>query len=292
VDVPAAVARSARPQVGTAAAIVRWAQAAAQARWFRAAVATSIALTAIVVALETDRGVMRDHGDLIHAVHGALIAALAAELAIRVAARGAAWPQFFRDPWSCFDAIVLVASLVPAIGAGATLARVARVLRVARVVTFSPKLRLIIATMLRSIPSLGHVAALLALLVFVYAVLGVHLFRDVDPVHWGTLPAAMLTLFQILTLDGWVELQRAAMESMPSAWVFYGSYVLIAVFVVVNLFVAVVIANLDQARRELGEVPGEPALADVLAEVRALRAEVAARAAPAATEPRAASRAG
>gem|GEM_PF-4766080 len=99
----------------------------------------------------------------------------------------------------------------------------------------SPKLRLIIATMARSIPSLGHVG----------------------------------------TLEGWVELQRASMVAEPWAWVFYGSFVLVAVFVVVNLFVAVVLSNLDQARRELAEESAEPTIADVLTNVRELRIQAA-----------------
>ena len=50
-----------------------------------------------------------------------------------------------------------------------------------------PELRLIIGTMVRSIPSMGHVIVLLTLLLYVYAVLGFHFFRETDAAHWGTL---------------------------------------------------------------------------------------------------------
>ena len=83
-----------------------------------------------------------------------------------------------------------------------------------------------------------------------YAVLGLHFFRAVDPAHWGSLGAALLTLFQMLTLEGWVEIQNAVLDSYPLAWVYFSSFVFVAVFVVVNLFIAVVINNLESVKHE------------------------------------------
>ena len=97
---------------------------------------------------------------------------------------------------------------------------------------------------------MGHVIVLLALLLYVYAVLGVHFFRDADPVHWGSLSTALLTLFQMLTLEGWVELQAVVIDPHPWAWIYFSSFVLVAVFVVVNLFIAVVINNLESVKHE------------------------------------------
>jgi len=141
-------------------------------------------------------------------------------------------------------------SLLPVSGALTNLARIARILRAARLISSLPDLRLIIGTMLRSIPSMGHVLTLLGLLIYVYGVIGVHLFGKVDPDHWGSLPRAASTLFQILTLEGWVEILAAGRDGHPAAWLFYASFIVIAVFVVINLFVAVVINNLEKTRRE------------------------------------------
>jgi voltage-gated sodium channel len=104
--------------------------------------------------------------------------------------------------------------------------------------------------MVRSIPSMGHVIVLLTLLLYVYAVLAFHFFREADPAHWGSLGAALLTLFQILTLEGWVEIQGAVLDAYPLAWIYFSSFVLVAVFVVVNLFIAVVINNLESVKHE------------------------------------------
>ena len=97
---------------------------------------------------------------------------------------------------------------------------------------------------------MGHVIVLLSLLLYVYAVLGFHFFRETDPAHWGALGPALLTLFQMLTLEGWVEIQGAVLDSHPWAWIYFSSFVFVAVFVVVNLFIAVVINNLDSVKHE------------------------------------------
>ena len=115
---------------------------------------------------------------------------LALFIAELVLARGAykfRLGAFLRDGWNLFDFLVVALSLLPGVGAFATVARIARVLRVARLVSVSPKLRLIVGTMTRSIPSLAHVSLLLGLLLYVYAVIGVNLFGAHDPEHWGSL---------------------------------------------------------------------------------------------------------
>lgn len=91
---------------------------------------------------------------------------------------------------------------------------------------------------------------LLSLLLYVYAVLGFHFYREADPAHWGTLGAALLPLFQMLTLEGWVEIQAAVLEAYPWSWIYFSSFVFVAVFVVVNLFIAVVINNLESVKHE------------------------------------------
>jgi voltage-gated sodium channel len=224
---------------------------------------------AVLMGLETSPTLLAAHGPLLAAVHALVQALFVLEIGLRLLA---CWPRpasFFRDGWNVFDFAVVAVSLLPQSGPPATLARVARLLRAARLASALPELRRIVATMLRSIPSLGHVLALLALLLYVYGVLGVQLFREADPQHWGTLARAVLTLFQVLTLEGWVELMATASRAQPAAWLFFASYIVLAVFVVVNLFIAVVINNLESARREVPEPAPRDELTRRLAELRA-----------------------
>ena len=209
-----------------------------------------IVVAAILIGMETSETLRARYGPVLAGIELVVQAIFVAEIAIRLLA---CWPRpgnFFRDGWNLFDFGVVVASLLPQAGAFAMVARLARLMRVTRLVSASPELRLIIGTMLRSIPSMGHVIMLLGLLLYVYAILGFYLFREADAEHWGTLGAALLTLFQMLTLEGWVEIQQSVLAATPWAWLYFGSFIFVGVFVVVNLFIAVVINNLESVKRE------------------------------------------
>ncbi len=230
--------------------MIALARGIADSRMFQNIVLGVIVLTAVIIGLETSETLMERYGTLFHWVDVIVQTVFVVEIAVRLLA---CWPRplaFFRDGWNVFDFAVVAASLLPQAGTFAMVARLARLLRVTRLVSVFPELRLIISTMLRSIPSMGHVIMLLSLLLYVYGILGFYLFGEADAEHWGTLGAALLTLFQMLTLEGWVEVQDKVLGAYPWAWIYFGSFVLVAVFVVVNLFIAVVINNLEAAKVE------------------------------------------
>lgn len=238
---------------------------------FQRTVVTLILANAALMGLETSTSVVDRWSGFLALAQSVLQALFVLEIALRVVASSPRPLAFFRDGWNVFDFAVVAVSLIPAAGAFATVARLARVLRVARLVSALPELRLIIGTMLRSIPSMGHVVALLALLLYVYGIFGYHLFAKEAPEHWGTLPAAFQSLFQILTLEGWVEIQAKVLPAHPWAWAYFASFIVVAVFVVINLFIAVVINNLEETRREernrVGAGPDDEAL-DAVAGLR------------------------
>jgi len=228
---------------------------------FQRGVLALIVVTAIVMGLETWPQLLARWGWVFQALNGGIQALFVVEIAVRVAACGRRPQDFFKSGWNAFDFAVVALSLLPAAGPLATIARLARVLRVTRLVSGMADLRLIIGTMLRSIPSMGHVVMLLGLLVYVYGVIGHHLFGEADPDHWGSLDRAAKTLFIIITLEGWIEIMRASEAASPWAWLYYMSFIVIAVFVVTNLFIAVVINNLEKVRAEEAGDAAEPAKA-------------------------------
>ncbi len=249
--------------------LARAARLVAENRFFQPSVLALILGNALLMGLETSPALVAAHGAVFVGLHALVQALFVLEISLRLLAF---WPRpaaFFRDGWNVFDFTIVAFSLLPQSGPLATLARLARLLRAARLATALPELRLIVSTMLRSIPSLGHVLVLLALLLYVYGVLGVQLFREADPQHWGSLGRAVLTLFQVLTLEGWVELMATASQAYDGAWLFFASYIVLAVFVVVNLFIAVVINNLEAARRESPAPASQEQLELRLGELRA-----------------------
>jgi voltage-gated sodium channel len=213
-----------------------------------------IVLNALFMGIETSHALMASHGALLHLLDRIIQAIFIVEVSIRVTAFWPSLGKFFKDGWNTFDFSVVVLSLLPVAGPFAAVARLARVLRVTRIVTHSEELKLIIGTMLKSIPSMGHVSMLLGILLYVYGVIGWHLFHETDPARWGTLSSGFWALFQILTLEGWVEMHEAVVKDHPFAWIFFGTYVVIAVFVVVNLFIAVVLNNLQSVQAELDQM--------------------------------------
>ncbi len=247
----------------------------ASARWFAAAVTAVILFNAVLQGAETSHALMARFGGLFVGLNWVIQGIFTVEILIRLAAY---WPRpgrFFRDGWNIFDFVIVIAALLPAYGPFAAVARLARLLRVVRLVSVSPKMRLIVSTMLRSIPSMGHVVLLLGVLLYIYAVIGVNLYRDTDPQHWGDLGKALLTLFTVLTLEGWADMQAAVMADHPWAWVFFSSFIVIAVFVVINLFIAVVTNNLQEAKAEEGlDSTGRGSIDDPAALAARIRADL------------------
>jgi voltage-gated sodium channel len=232
---------------------------------FQAAIIGVIVVNAVLVGLETDPDLANRYRATFDLVNQAIIAIFVVELAIRLVSYLPRPQRFFADGWNVFDFVIVAVSLLPAGGSFATVARLARLLRVLRLVSVFPELRLIVGTMLRSLGSMGSVIVLLALVVYVYAVLGYNLFASIDPAHWGDLGLSVRTLFEVLTLEGWLELQAAVLPAAPGAWLFFASYVLLAVFVVVNLFIAVVLNNLENVKAEHAAEAAEAAEAEALA---------------------------
>lgn len=244
-------------------------------RRFQTAILAVIVANAVLIGLETSPALWERYGGLFDALNLAVQVVFVGEIAVRLLAHAPRVHRFFLDGWNVFDFTIVALSLLPVAGPFATVARLARLLRALRVVSALPELRLIVATMLRSIPSLANVIVLLGLILYVYAVVGVHLFAGIDPPNWGSLPRAGLTLFEILTLEGWVDLMDASLGATRWAWVYYVSFVVLAVFVVINLFIAIVINNLEAAKREdAGPGPESGELATRLAGIRERLAEV------------------
>lgn len=59
-----------------------------------------------------------------------------------------------------------------------------------------------------------------------------------------------LTLFRILTLENWTDIMDEAMEIHNLAWIYFVSFIVIAVFVFFNLFVAVIIGEMEKIREK------------------------------------------
>jgi voltage-gated sodium channel len=254
---------------------------------FQRTVIGLILLNAVTLGLETSSSVMDAAGGVLTVLDTGLLFLFTAELALRIYAfRG----RFFRDPWGIFDLIVVGIAWMPATGPLSVL-RALRVLRVLRMISVVPSLRHVVEAMLHALPGMGSIVLLMALIFYVFAVMATKLYGDLAPERFGSLGASLFTLFQMMTLESWAEANvRPILETQPLAWMFFVPFILLATFVVLNLFIGVIVDSIQtlRAERESADVraaeaatqrAAEAAHADheaVLAEIRALRAEIAA----------------
>ena len=164
--------------------------------------------------------------------------------------------RYFRDGWNVFDflaisfVIVSIAAAPSGVAGYGILIISVRLLRLLRGFSTVQELRTVLSTLFRSIPSLGHIVVLMSVIIYVYALVGYRSFGEHDPARWENLGVAVSSLFQILTLDDWVVIMKTANEAVPFAWIYFVSFVILSAFVVANVFIAIVINNLDDERHE------------------------------------------
>lgn len=232
-----------------------------------------IVLNAITLGLETWPPAMRTAGGIIVAIDRLSLAIFSIEVTLRLIAHG---PRFFRDPWSVFDFTVVAIALVPASGGFAVL-RALRVLRAVRLISAVPRMRLVVEALLSAIPGISSIFALLLLIFYVAAVMATKLFGAAGPEWFGSVARSFFTLFQIMTLEGWADIARALMVTVPWAWAFFVPFILIVTFTVLNLFIAVVVSAMQSVHD--AELAQENQVAhdersEILSELRELRSEV------------------
>lgn len=201
--------------------------------------------------------------------HQLILLLFIVEAALKITAVAPRFNRYFGDGWNLFDFSIIVLSLLPATGELAMIARMARLLRVARLISTVPEMRLIVSTLIRSIPSMGHVLMLMSILFYIYGIAGYHFFHEHDPTHWRNLGISLITLFRVVTLEDWTDVMYKAMELSPYAWIYFISFVIGGTFVIINLFIAVVLNNLDKAKAErLADLQAPPNRETLLAELR------------------------
>lgn len=221
-----------------------------ESSWFDPLMLGVIAANAVVLGLETYDRIARDHGTTLDLLNEIILGVFVLELLIRMAAVGFRPRAYFSSGWNVFDFVVVSASFVPGVRENATMLRLARLLRITRAVRLLPDLRVLTVAVARSIPGVASLAVITALLVYVYGMVGWLIFRDFAPAEgaFADIGQAMITMFVMLSLENMPD--NLAMGQELSSWtlVFFVSYVLLASFLIFNLFIGIVINSMEEAR--------------------------------------------
>ena len=184
--------------------------------------------------------------------------------------------EYFADRWNCFDFFCVATTLIGYMagsGGGASVLRVLRLARVFRLVRKLKGLQMLFNTLILSLPGLLNIGALLFLLCFVYAVLGMNLFgkvkfgenlnKDANFTNFGN---SLLVLLRMVTGEAWNAIMYDCMidsdcDSDPDcargtccgsagAPMYFISFVIFGSFITLNLLIAVVLDNFSNNKKE------------------------------------------
>lgn len=159
-----------------------------------------------------------------------------------------------KDGWVVFDFIVVLLSWFSLSVSGGGGVQVLRSFRVFRVFTILSKLRVmrnLISAILKVIPRLLNIVLLMIVVFWIFAVMFTDLFRDMykngqtSYDYFSRFDKSLLTLFQIMTLDGWADVAREVMAVYPWSWVLFIAFVAITGFIFYNLIIAVICESLS-----------------------------------------------
>lgn len=159
------------------------------------------------------------------------------------------------------------------------LLRVVRVFRLGRLLRFfegAKGVRRLLFTLVKSLPGLVNIAMLLGLIIFIYAIIGMSSFGYVkktngitDVVNFETFGNSMLLLFRVGTAAGWNTILDPLMVTPPDcnktldnggpngdcgnkflAVFFFVSYILIIFLIMINMYIAVILENFNEAQSQ------------------------------------------
>ncbi len=193
--------------------------------------------------------------------------------------------RFFTKGWNIFDTLIVVMSLVPVDNSDlALVGRLIRIFRVLRMISIIPELRMLLNSLLKALPQLGYVMALMFIIFYIYAAIGSTFFAEINAVLWGDISISMLTLFRVMTFEDWTDVMYETMTVYPLSWTFYLSFLFLTAFAFLNMVIGIVVNTLDeqhQKEREEKEMQeqalakaegrAEPTMLELQAEIRELK---------------------
>jgi hypothetical protein len=179
---------------------------------------------------------------------------------------------YLRNFSNIVDFLVVIIGLIDIIGFKSVnylrTLRALRSIRPIRIITKNRNLKLIVTCLINSIPAMANVLLVCAVFVFIYALLGINLFKDeinfycedpnyitketcilnsknwlLNPENFSNFLVALKTLFELTLAQGWAHVMKVAAQNLQSKWVYlyFISYIVIGYLFILNLFVSVVV---------------------------------------------------
>ncbi|KAG1696236.1 hypothetical protein DVH05_018782 [Phytophthora capsici] len=256
-----------------------------------------IILAGMMVGLQTSSEVVDVLGALLTGLDTAILVVFTAEVILKILAEALEPWNYFRGAWNVFDFIIVVGSFTRGSGGMLTMLRLLRLLRVLKLVRAFPQLQVIVSALIKGVGSIGYIGLILLLCFYVFGIVGNMLFAENDPFHFQYLHFAMITLFQLATMDGWSDVLYInyygcdlygydsyrtlgyECKHQPTgilAVLYFCSFIVLGAMVLITLFIGVVTTSMEEATQEMEAEKELLRRVEVLREQHGLEAKVCA----------------
>jgi voltage-gated sodium channel len=141
-----------------------------------------------------------------------ILAVFTVDIVVKVVAEGLEPWRYFSDPWNRFDFFIVLLCFVfldPALLQFRNLiamVRLVRLIRVLKLVRALPQLRIIVEAISSVLGQIAFVFVIVVIFFYLYANIGMIIFAQNDPSHFGNLQLAMMSMLRIVTQDGWTDI--------------------------------------------------------------------------------------
>uniref|UniRef100_A0A8C2H6N3 Calcium channel, voltage-dependent, R type, alpha 1E subunit a n=1 Tax=Cyprinus carpio TaxID=7962 RepID=A0A8C2H6N3_CYPCA len=191
--------------------------------------------------------------------------------------------NYFRDTWNIFDFITVLGSITEIVVDKSFNMGFLKLFRAARLIKLLRQgytIRILLWTFVQSFKALPYVCLLIAMLFFIYAIIGMQVFGNIrlnpkshinEHNNFKTFFGALMLLFRSATGESWQEIMLSCLgekecekdESLNNsptnvkkdcgtdfAYFYFVSFIFFSSFLMLNLFVAVIMDNFEYLTRD------------------------------------------
>jgi len=223
-----------------------------------------IIVAGIMVGVGTDDVIVRESGHILDWIDEAILGIFILEIVCKFIALDSEPHRFFYSNWNCFDFAIVVGSFTLD-RSMVTMLRLLRLLRVLKLLKALPQLQIIVETLIMGLSSIGFIGLILFMFFYLFAILGMMIFQENDPWHFGTLDRALLSLFRCSTLEDWTDVMYINIygcdhyDGYPGectdpnpnpglAVMYFLVFIIIGALVLLTLFIGVVTTSMEEAQ--------------------------------------------
>ncbi len=194
--------------------------------------------------------------------------------------------EYLKNGWNWYDIIIVLISLIPEsifTDANAISAlRILRVFRIFRIFKAIPSMGLMARVLIGSIKSLFQATFFLIIFMYIYAIIGVILFKGetfvinqgkeiIDP--YGSIGEAFFSLFRITTGEDWTDLRYNLLKDNENNLIvniYHVSWMVLSAFLLLNIIVGAIVNNYEKESNKISNKETEDKIEILLNKIHSI----------------------